>query len=191
MPCRFCGGTDGDGHLFWECSYPPLVEIREHPEFHWLNEHGLTGRGVFCGMVGYLCCLELTMVPLGLMLLVLVLVTCWNVHLGLILPGLDLISLGAADRVMDESDVWTDGSLVQDDVSCACSAGAGFFAHLPGQSWVHRRIGHLDRGVCEARVDRSCREVLLCFLVLCRRFRGRNFWGSFLHCRQMMLFTWV
>ena len=25
VPCPFCGG-DGDGHLFWECPYPPLVE---------------------------------------------------------------------------------------------------------------------------------------------------------------------
>ena len=24
----------GDGHLFWECSYPPLVAVRESPEFH-------------------------------------------------------------------------------------------------------------------------------------------------------------
>ena len=22
VPCRFCGGPDGDGHLFWECSLP-------------------------------------------------------------------------------------------------------------------------------------------------------------------------
>ena len=35
VPCRFCGAPDGDGHLFWECSFPPLVEIRENPEFHW------------------------------------------------------------------------------------------------------------------------------------------------------------
>ena len=34
VPCRFCGGPDGDGHLFWECSYPPLVAVRESPEFH-------------------------------------------------------------------------------------------------------------------------------------------------------------
>ena len=27
VPCRFCG--DGDGHFFWECTFPPLVEIRE------------------------------------------------------------------------------------------------------------------------------------------------------------------
>ena len=30
----FCGAPDGDGHLFWECTFPPLVEIRENPEFH-------------------------------------------------------------------------------------------------------------------------------------------------------------
>ena len=34
VPCRFCGGPDGDSHLFWECSYPPLVSVRESPEFH-------------------------------------------------------------------------------------------------------------------------------------------------------------
>ena len=34
VPCRFCGAPDHDGHLFWECTFPPLVEIREHPEFH-------------------------------------------------------------------------------------------------------------------------------------------------------------
>ena len=28
------GAPDGDGHLFWECTFPPLVEIRESPEFH-------------------------------------------------------------------------------------------------------------------------------------------------------------
>ena len=33
VPCRFCGSPDG-GNLFWECSFPPLVEIRENPEFH-------------------------------------------------------------------------------------------------------------------------------------------------------------
>ena len=32
VPCRFCGGAEGDP--FWECTVPPLVEIREHPEFH-------------------------------------------------------------------------------------------------------------------------------------------------------------
>ena len=32
--CRFCGAPDGDGHLFWDCTFPPLVEFRKNPEFH-------------------------------------------------------------------------------------------------------------------------------------------------------------
>ena len=38
VPCRFFGGIDNDGHLFWDCPFPPLVEIREHPEFYGLPE---------------------------------------------------------------------------------------------------------------------------------------------------------
>ena len=38
VPCQFCGAPDGDGHLFWECTFPPLVEIRENPDFHDLVE---------------------------------------------------------------------------------------------------------------------------------------------------------
>ena len=38
VPCRFCDGDDNDGHLFWDCTFPPLVEIRENPEFHELME---------------------------------------------------------------------------------------------------------------------------------------------------------
>ena len=34
VPCWFCGAPDGDGHLFWECTFPPLVEIRGNLEFH-------------------------------------------------------------------------------------------------------------------------------------------------------------
>ena len=34
VPCRFCGAPENDGHLFGECTFPPLVEIRENPEFH-------------------------------------------------------------------------------------------------------------------------------------------------------------
>ena len=34
VPCRFCGAPDGDGHLCWERTFPPLDEIRENPEFH-------------------------------------------------------------------------------------------------------------------------------------------------------------
>ena len=37
--CRFCGQKDGDGHLFWECTFPPpppLQHVRDLPEFAYL-----------------------------------------------------------------------------------------------------------------------------------------------------------
>ena len=36
VPCRFCGKRDGDGHLFWECPFPPPQHVRELPEFAFL-----------------------------------------------------------------------------------------------------------------------------------------------------------
>ena len=35
VPCRFCGGADGDGRFFfWDCPYPLVNEIPENLEFH-------------------------------------------------------------------------------------------------------------------------------------------------------------
>ena len=31
--CRFCGAPDNDGHLFWDCTFLPFVELRNNPEF--------------------------------------------------------------------------------------------------------------------------------------------------------------
>ena len=36
VPCRFCGKRDGDGHLFWECSFPLPLPLRDLPEFSFL-----------------------------------------------------------------------------------------------------------------------------------------------------------
>ena len=36
FPCCFCGKRDGDGHLFWECTFPLLQHVRELPEFAYL-----------------------------------------------------------------------------------------------------------------------------------------------------------
>ena len=41
VPCRFCGQKDGDGHLFWECTFsllppPPLQHVRDLPEVAYL-----------------------------------------------------------------------------------------------------------------------------------------------------------
>ena len=44
VPCRFCGKRDGDGHLFWECTFLPILHVRELPEFVSLmlgGTHGL------------------------------------------------------------------------------------------------------------------------------------------------------
>ena len=31
--CRCRGAQDGDGHLFWDCTFPVIVHVRELPEF--------------------------------------------------------------------------------------------------------------------------------------------------------------
>ena len=36
VPCQFCGKRDGDGHLFWECSFAPLLHVRELPDLSYL-----------------------------------------------------------------------------------------------------------------------------------------------------------
>ena len=33
IPCRFRGAPDNGGHLFWDCTIPPFVELRNSPEF--------------------------------------------------------------------------------------------------------------------------------------------------------------
>ena len=36
---QFFGEQDGDGHLFWECSFPTLGHLREHPKIFGLFAH--------------------------------------------------------------------------------------------------------------------------------------------------------
>ena len=67
----------------------------------------------------------------------------------------------AVTRVPDNPDVWTDGSLVLDQVSGASSSGSGFYAHLLGQAWGHRRWGHLDDSCPTGRMIDSCRASVL------------------------------
>ena len=43
----------------------------------------------------------------------------------------------------DNPDVWTDGSLVADDLT-GSACGAGIHAHASGSCWFHRRWRHLD-----------------------------------------------
>ena len=63
----------------------------------------------------------------------------------------------AADRVPPSPDVWTDGSLVRDEVSGSAFAGAGVCARLHVDNWRYRRWGHLDDlGLTPDGLSSSC-----------------------------------
>ena len=61
-----------------------------------------------------------------------------------------------ASCVPDHPNVWSDGSLVLDQVTGVSSSGAGFFAHQSENCWSGRRWGHFDH-VRPEGVVRSCR----------------------------------
>ena len=150
VPCCFCGNFDGDGHQFWECPHPLLVQIRENPEFHHLIQrdkrtwprcslwHGwlpaLDGAGAWAGRPRTLAFNVLEM--------------ClgsyaqdssngWSASDEWV-AGVRSGELGASP------DVWTDGSLVRDEVSGVCCGGAGVFAFTSGSSWFHQSWGCLE-----------------------------------------------
>ena len=64
---------------------------------------------------------------------------------------------GAARRAAAEPDVWTDGSLVEDKVSDASSAGAGCFTFRCCRLWADWMWGHLDEDVGDDSVVSACR----------------------------------
>ena len=52
VPCRFCGAPDNDGHLFWDCTFPPFVELH-----HWglaqdLDDPHEGSSHIFSGVLG-------------------------------------------------------------------------------------------------------------------------------------------
>ena len=54
-------------------------------------------------------------------------------------------------------DVWTDGSLVRDEVSGSACAGAGVYARLHADNWRYRRWGHFDDlGLTPDGLSSSC-----------------------------------
>ena len=85
----------------------------------------------------------------------------------------------AADRAPPSPDVWTDGSLVRDEVSGSASAGAGVYARLHVDNWRYWMV-------CLLLV-----WVLALYLVPYRLFRGLSFGVWFSPCRPRMLFIWV
>ena len=142
VPCQFCGAPDGDGHLFWECTFPPLVEIRENPEFHdlmrmdkghwprcllwhgWLPKlSGVNGASPWADSASYLVESALGGYSSGLL-------AGWG--------------LPVEFDAVEAASLCSDGSLVLDRVTGVSSSDAGFFAHLPVSCWDHRCWDHVD-----------------------------------------------
>ena len=61
-----------------------------------------------------------------------------------------------ASLVRDHPNVWSDGSLVHDQITGVSSSGAGFFAHQSENFWSGQRWGHVDHVRPEGEVQ-SCR----------------------------------
>ena len=73
-----------------------------------------------------------------------------------------------------DPEVWTDGSLVTDEISGAASAGSVVYAGSRTDAWRNRRWEQFDDvGPTKDGSAASCRVSELC-LVLCRLCRGLN-----------------
>ena len=188
VPCRFCGAPDGDGRLFWECTFPLLVEIRENPELHDLIRMD-KGHWPRCLLWhGWLPRLSLvSMEPLLGLLMLLIVPVVWlslrlaGILLVFLLRGVSLFDFDAVDAASllpDHPNVWTDGSFVLDRVTGVSAAGAGFFAHQPASCWDHRCWGHVDP-VCPVGSVQCCRD----FFVVLGPFQSvqrAELWGVIL-----------
>ena len=154
VPCRFCGAPDHDGHLFWECTFPPLVEIRENPEFHDLMRmdkahwprcllwHGwlpmLSGCNGDSPWAGTAAESAHYLVETALGSYSSALISAWS-------PPDGFDQSAVSRMVPGRPNVWTDGSLVLDKVAGISSSGAGFFAHQAALLWDVRTWGQVDR----------------------------------------------
>ena len=81
VPCLFSGKKDGDGHLFWECTFPYFCCMFGNflslpPLCPWIV---VNGPDVFCGVAGCLVSTVLVGGPLGQLLWGSWLVVIWSV----------------------------------------------------------------------------------------------------------------
>ena len=153
-------------NVFWECTFPPLVAIRENPEFHDLMRVDKTCWPRCLLWHGWLPMLSGTngaspwAVDASESAAYLVEVALGRYSSGMIcdwdLP--ESFDHDAVSSLSDHPDVWTDGSSVLDHLTGVSASGAGFFAGHSEYFWSGRRWGHVD----SVLVDRG--------LVCCRGF---------------------
>ena len=168
VPCRFGGKRGGDGHLFWECSFPPILHVRELPEFvsimsfdrskwsrcllwhGWLP--GLSGavdRDPWAASFGQLACCELERC-LGAYL-----VDCSDFWTPPDYWGADDLAL----EMIDAANSWTDDS--REDFSSIGGfevAGASVFLFAPGLAFESAVWG-VAKEYGDARLER-CRAFM-------------------------------
>ena len=153
VPCRFCGGLDHDGHLFWECPYPPLVHIRESVEFRDLllrDRSSWPWCLLWHGWLPALACAggaspwaasdeDIACARLERLLGSYSEESCrdW-------VPPDRFVDNVASSNVSDHPDVWTDGSFVRDELSGVGVGGCGVYSSRSGAGWFDRKWGHLE-----------------------------------------------
>ena len=136
--------------MFWECSYSPLVAVRESPEFHEivnLDKAGWPRCLLWHGWLPPLSGAEDD--------------DPWAVDAGHVASKRLEVALGSyagAGRELggefslvdgdvplaSAPDVWSDGSLVLDSFSGVGFAGCCVYAHESGAAWFGRQWEHLD-----------------------------------------------
>ena len=163
VPCQFCGGADGDGHLFWECSFPPFCHIREHPEFSSLMRLDRVGWPRCLAWHGWLPALSPRRIGVPWAT---ALADTVDASLETALGGYPL-SLGSnwnpgwdPEDIVDLADdfpatpnMWTDGSRDEDLDALVRVAGAGAFtASVPwvfdGRAWGHAQDLDVAEDAC-------------------------------------------
>ena len=196
MPILWC--LDGDGHLFWECTFPPLVETGENSEFHDLMRED-RARWPRC-LLGHGWLPMLSVVNGALRwadgasesALYLVEVALGRCSSGLVaewgLPD-GFYADEVAAQMPDDPEVWSDGSLILDSTTGVSAAGAGIFAHQSELCWSGRRWCHVDR-VLSNYVAHSCRGFLSVPGLLQTVQRAELWERSFLLFSLPMLFMW-
>ena len=168
-----------------KCTFPPLVEIRENPEFHELMEmdksfwprcllwHGwlplLSGANLGSPWAQDLSQGAGNLLESALGSYSSVSLLHWRLPVG-------FDAETAALQVAQDPDVWTDGIRIEDRLSTVSSSGAGFSSGHSSRFWAGRTGGML------IVMTRRIRLLLLVvgtvlFLALCRLFRGRSCGG--------------